>query len=66
MLQNNPALIQQLALLADRSQRVRMGRSAREKVETVFSEEEMIDRYEHTLQQLCGTTLQQPQAPVTT
>jgi glycosyltransferase involved in cell wall biosynthesis len=59
------ALIQQLALLADRSERVRMGRRAREKVETVFSEEEMIDRYDQTLQQLAGATLQ-PQAPVTT
>jgi glycosyltransferase involved in cell wall biosynthesis len=59
------ALIQQLALLANRSERVRMGRRAREKVETVFSEEKMIDRYDQTLQQLCGATLQ-PQAPVTT
>src|SRR4051812_1989223 len=59
------ALIEKLSLLADRSHRLPMGRNAREKVETIFSEEEMINRYEQTLQQLCGATLQ-PQAPVTT
>jgi glycosyltransferase involved in cell wall biosynthesis len=59
------ALIHKLSLLADRSHRLPMGRSARERVETVFSEEEMINRYEQTLQQLCGSSLQ-PQTPVTT
>src|SRR4051812_14020902 len=59
------ALIQKLSILADRSLRVRMGRSAREKVETVFSEQEMIDRYERTLQELCGKEVRR-NTPVTT
>src|SRR3954466_7495723 len=59
------ALIQKLSILADRSLFARMGRSAREKVETVFSEEEMIDRYEQTLQELCGKPLPR-EAAVTT
>src|SRR3954469_6940391 len=59
------ALIQKLSILADRSLSARMGGSAREKVEAVFSEEEMIDRYEQTLQELCGKPLPR-EAPVAT
>ncbi len=48
------ALVDKLAILADRSVSRRMGRAARELVETLFSEKTMVDRYEQTLLELCG------------
>jgi glycosyltransferase involved in cell wall biosynthesis len=46
------ALVERLARLADGGLRSRMGRNARETVETRFSEAAMIDRYERTLLEL--------------
>jgi glycosyltransferase involved in cell wall biosynthesis len=48
------ALVDKLAILADRTVSRRMGREARELVETLFSEKTMVDRYEQTLLELCG------------
>jgi glycosyltransferase involved in cell wall biosynthesis len=46
------ALVERLAQLADAGLRSRMGRNAREVVETRFSEAAMVDRYEATLLEL--------------
>jgi glycosyltransferase involved in cell wall biosynthesis len=48
-------LVDKLAILADRTVSARMGRAAREVVETRFSEKTMVDRYEQALLELCGT-----------
>jgi glycosyltransferase involved in cell wall biosynthesis len=47
------ALVDRLARLADRPERERMGRNARARVEKMFSEPAMIDRYEQLLLDLC-------------
>jgi glycosyltransferase involved in cell wall biosynthesis len=48
------ALVERLAILADRAVSRRMGHAARARVETLFSEKTMVDRYEQVLLQLCG------------
>jgi len=48
------AFVSALAALADRSSSRSMGRNARRTVETLFSEEAMVDRYEKLLLELCG------------
>jgi glycosyltransferase involved in cell wall biosynthesis len=48
------ALVDKLAVLADRAVSRRMGRDARATVEALFSEKTMVDRYERTLLGLCG------------
>jgi len=47
------ALVDRLVRLADRPERERMGRNARARVEKMFSETAMIDRYEQLLLDLC-------------
>lgn len=49
------ALVDKLAILADRAVSKRMGSRARKMVELLFSEKTMVDRYEHTLAELCRT-----------
>jgi glycosyltransferase involved in cell wall biosynthesis len=49
------ALVERLGRLIDRAERERMGSKARETVETRFSERVMVERYERTLLELCGT-----------
>ena len=49
------ALVERLGRLNDRAERERMGRKARETVETRFSERAMVERYERTLVDLCAT-----------
>ncbi|HMH18130.1 MAG TPA: glycosyltransferase family 4 protein [Burkholderiales bacterium] len=51
------ALVDRLARLSGRADRERMGRKARETVETRFSERAMVDRYERLLLDLCRTSL---------
>jgi glycosyltransferase involved in cell wall biosynthesis len=46
--------VDKLAILADRAISERMGREARVRVEALFSEKTMVDRYEQLLLQLCG------------
>jgi L-malate glycosyltransferase len=48
------ALVQRLALLAERALRERMGNEARAVVKSLFSEKVMVDRYERLLLELCG------------
>jgi glycosyltransferase involved in cell wall biosynthesis len=48
------ALVDRLAILADRKVSRRMGDDARATVEVLFSEKTMVDRYEQTLLELCG------------
>lgn len=48
------ALVDRLAILADRMVSERMGREARASAETCFSERTMVDRYERMLLRLCG------------
>jgi glycosyltransferase involved in cell wall biosynthesis len=48
------ALVDKLAILADRAVSKRMGCDARATVEALFSEKTMVDRYEQTLLGLCG------------
>jgi glycosyltransferase involved in cell wall biosynthesis len=50
---DTPALVAALARLADRQLALRMGDAARSTVAATFSEEVMVDRYEHTLLALC-------------
>src|SRR5882757_478361 len=47
------ALVDKLAILADREVSRRMGNNAREVVESLFSERTMVDRYEQMLLELC-------------
>jgi glycosyltransferase involved in cell wall biosynthesis len=47
------ALVDRLAILADREVSKRMGDNAREMVERLFSERTMVDRYEQMLLELC-------------
>ncbi len=47
------ALVDKLAILADREVSRRMGNNAREMVERLFSERTMVDRYEQMLLELC-------------
>jgi glycosyltransferase involved in cell wall biosynthesis len=47
------ALVERLAILADGAVARRMGQSARELVESRFSEKTMVDRYEKVLLELC-------------
>jgi len=47
------ALVDKLAILADRTVSTRMGKNARGVVERLFSESAMIDRYERMLLDLC-------------
>jgi glycosyltransferase involved in cell wall biosynthesis len=54
---NTEALVDRLTRLSDRADRERMGRKARETVETRFSERAMVDRYERLLLDLCRTAL---------
>ena len=49
------ALVDKLAILADRAVSRRMGGNARAVVERRFSEKTMVDRYEQTLLELCGS-----------
>jgi len=49
------ALVDKLTILADRAVSRRMGTHAREVVELRFSDEIMVDRYEHMLAELCRT-----------
>jgi len=51
------ALVAKLALLTDRVVSERMGNNARQMVETLFSEQAMVDRYEQTLLEVCATGL---------
>jgi glycosyltransferase involved in cell wall biosynthesis len=48
------AFTDRLAILADCAVATRMGRNAREAMETLFSEKGMVDRYEQTLLDVCG------------
>lgn len=48
------ALVDQLAILANRAICRSMGREARKTVEALFSENAMVERYEYTLAELCG------------
>ncbi len=48
------ALVDKLAILADRTVSRRMGKNARDVVERLFSESTMVDRYERMLLDLCG------------
>jgi glycosyltransferase involved in cell wall biosynthesis len=48
------ALVDRLAILADRAECMRMGREARVVAETLFSEKTMVDRYERTLLEVCA------------
>lgn len=48
------ALVDKLAILADRAVARTMGKNAREVVERRFSEKAMVDRYEQTLLEICG------------
>ena len=48
------ALVDELAILADRTVSRRMGHNARATVEALFSEKTMVDRYEQTLLEICG------------
>jgi len=47
------ALVEKLAILADRTVSTRMGKNARDVVEKRFSETTMVDRYERLLLDLC-------------
>jgi len=47
------ALVDKLAILADRAVSRRMGNNARDVVERLFSERTMVDRYERLLLDLC-------------
>ncbi len=47
------ALVDKLAILADRAVRIRMGSEARRMVEARFSEDTMVHRYEKILSELC-------------
>jgi len=49
------ALVDKLAILADRTVSRRMGKNARDVVERLFSEKTMVDRYERVLLDLCRT-----------
>jgi glycosyltransferase involved in cell wall biosynthesis len=49
------AFVDKLAILADPAVSRRMGARARRMVERLFSEKIMVDRYEHTLAELCRT-----------
>ena len=49
------ALVEKLAILADRTVSTRMGKNARDVVESRFSERTMVDRYERLLLDLCRT-----------
>jgi len=49
------ALVEKLAILADRTVSTRMGKNARDVVERRFSERTMVDRYERLLLDLCRT-----------
>jgi glycosyltransferase involved in cell wall biosynthesis len=51
------ALVDKLAILADRAVCARMGRDARAVVETLLSEKTMVDRYEQMLEGLCRDRL---------
>ncbi|HEX9452593.1 MAG TPA: glycosyltransferase [Burkholderiales bacterium] len=51
---NTRALVDRLARLANPAQRKRMGSRARARVEEMFSETKMVDRYEQLLVDLCG------------
>jgi len=48
------ALVEKLAILADRAVSTKMGHEARATVEALFSERAMVDRYERVLLELCG------------
>lgn len=48
------ALVDRLAILADRAVSRRMGREARATAETLFSEKTMVDRYDRLLLEVCG------------
>lgn len=48
------ALVDRLARLTDPAQRKRMGSNARARVESMFSEKSMVDRYERLLADLCA------------
>jgi glycosyltransferase involved in cell wall biosynthesis len=50
------ALVDKLAILADRAVSLRIGARARETVELRFSDEIMVERYAHMLAELCRTT----------
>ena len=57
------ALVDRLARLADPGERHRMGQQARSRVESMFSEKKMIDRYENLLldlQSIAGAADRQP------
>jgi glycosyltransferase involved in cell wall biosynthesis len=51
------ALVEKLAILADRAACRRMGHNARAVVEALFSEKTMVDRYEQVLLSLCRVRL---------
>jgi len=51
------ALVDRLARLADRSRRDRLGGNARARVEEMFSETGMVDRYEQLLVDVCSVRL---------
>jgi glycosyltransferase involved in cell wall biosynthesis len=52
---NTDVLVSELALLADRVLAAQMGRQARAIVESRFSEETMVDRYEEMLLEVCAS-----------
>lgn len=58
------ALVAHLAVFAEPGKAADMGRNARAVVEARFSEVFMVDRYEKTLLELCGTQTQTPAAAV--
>ncbi len=58
------ALVDKLAILADRAVSRRMGNNARDVVERLFSERTMVDRYERLLLDLCRTSLPAEEAVV--
>jgi len=51
------ALVASLAVLSDKSTSRAMGINARAKVQALFSEQTMVDRYEKTLQDVCANRL---------
>jgi glycosyltransferase involved in cell wall biosynthesis len=58
------ALVEKLAILADRAVSRRMGRDARAVVEAQFSEKTMVDRYEQVLLGLCRGRLDAVEAVI--
>lgn len=59
------AFVEKLSILADRAVSTSMGARAREVVEQLYSDKTMVDRYEHTLTELCRAHLGAREVAVT-